>query len=101
VSTLRHRALGVAPTAVEQPEPVVAEGSLQATAGAPAEPPAPPVPVPATPFEMPPATRSSGLTLEGHDAPVHAVVFGPDGTLATAGEGGQVQVWAVPEAVPS
>ncbi len=53
VSTLLHRAFGVAPIAIEQPELVVAEGSLHAPPQAPilqAPPPAGPArPVPAAP----------------------------------------------------
>ncbi|GIF71593.1 Hsp70 family protein [Asanoa siamensis] len=58
VGTALHRALGVAPTLVDQPELVVAEGSLRATA-APSDSPATAAPSdsPATPAAVPPPTR--------------------------------------------
>ncbi|MGI5245916.1 Hsp70 family protein [Dactylosporangium sp. CA-139066] len=46
VATLLHRALGVAPTAIEQPEIVVAQGSVQVLH--------PPAPVPVPPQPVPP-----------------------------------------------
>ncbi|MFD0575780.1 Hsp70 family protein [Dactylosporangium darangshiense] len=45
--TLLHRTLGIAPTVIDQPELVVADGSLLARpAAAPAPPPPPPAPAP-------------------------------------------------------
>jgi hypothetical protein len=60
VATLLHQRFGVAPTVTEQPELVVAQGSLLASGGAPAPVPArmpapvsaPPQPVSATPYPM-------------------------------------------------
>ncbi|WP_426513001.1 Hsp70 family protein [Dactylosporangium sp. McL0621] len=50
-ATLLHRALGIAPTALDQPELVVAEGGLHAR---PAPPPLPPPPLPPPPLPPPP-----------------------------------------------
>ncbi|OLE29924.1 MAG: hypothetical protein AUG44_02540 [Actinobacteria bacterium 13_1_20CM_3_71_11] len=61
VATLLHQRLGLAPTVTEQPELVVAQGSLLAVAGGPAAAPvsaapapvsAPPQPVSAAPYPM-------------------------------------------------
>ena len=70
---LLHRHLGVAPTVVEQPELVVAEGSLHARpvghrpAGAtpdwPGEPPAPPEPVRARSWLSPRVLAAAGLAI--------------------------------------
>jgi hypothetical protein len=60
VATLLHRALGIAPTALDHPELVVAEGSLHARPGpAPAVPAVPAAPVAAVaPAAAPPAEDS-------------------------------------------
>jgi hypothetical protein len=58
VATLLHQRFGIAPTVTEQPELVVAQGSLLAVAAGPAGAPAaaprsaPPQPVSATPYPM-------------------------------------------------
>jgi ABC-type branched-subunit amino acid transport system substrate-binding protein len=68
-ATLLHRALGIAPTAIEQPELVVAGGSLYAprTAMLAADPPtAPAIPV-ARPFTAPAAPVSPAAGLYGSD----------------------------------
>lgn len=66
VATMLHRALGTAPTVLDQPEVVVAEGSVLWTEPAGAAPPPrpapvaprrPPPPVPVPPQALPPATR--------------------------------------------
>ncbi|MEV0569627.1 Hsp70 family protein [Dactylosporangium sp. NPDC050588] len=58
VATLLHQALGTAPTAVEQPEMVVAQGSLGAPAqpGPAGQPASAPVSGPAFPTSSPPVT---------------------------------------------
>ncbi|MET7394453.1 Hsp70 family protein [Dactylosporangium sp. NPDC005572] len=53
VATLLHRALGVAPVVLEQPELVVAQGSLLAS-GAPISAPVPPLPAPIAPIPTSP-----------------------------------------------
>ncbi|WP_330186125.1 Hsp70 family protein [Dactylosporangium sp. AC04546] len=64
VATLLHQALGIAPTVVEQPELVVAQGAVGAAnlsgPTPPAAPPfsAPPAPASAPPFSAPPAPAS-------------------------------------------
>jgi ABC-type xylose transport system substrate-binding protein len=84
VATLLHRALGIAPTAIEQPELVVAGGSLHApqdaalaadpvlaTPVAPAPPPVPAVPPVAPPVAAPaPAPVSAGPFTPVSAAPV-------------------------------
>jgi len=58
VATMLHRALGLAPTVLDQPEVVVAEGSVLWT-GPPRPPAAPqPPPRPVTPQQRPPAPRT-------------------------------------------
>jgi Hsp70 protein len=68
---LLHRHLGVAPTVVEQPELVVAEGSLRARSGGrppegpdwPGEPPLPPEPVQPARWLSPRVLAAAGLTV--------------------------------------
>jgi actin-like ATPase involved in cell morphogenesis len=78
-ATLLHEALGVAPVITEQPELVVAEGSLHAAyPAAPPGTPAPPVPV--SPVPVPPVPVSglptSGLPTSGL-APFGPPISGP------------------------
>jgi hypothetical protein len=73
-ATLLHRALGIAPTAIEQPELVVAEGSIRgddAPARTPAIGRARPVAVdePAEPVSVPPAEPVSAPPAEPVSAP--------------------------------
>jgi molecular chaperone DnaK len=61
VSTLLHRRIGVAPTVVEQPELVVAQGSLLSV-----PPPASPAaPLPATPPAAGPPAPQAGMPVSG------------------------------------
>ncbi|MGI5239559.1 Hsp70 family protein [Dactylosporangium sp. CA-139066] len=75
-ATLLHRTLGIAPTVIDQPELVVAEGALHARpAQAPA--PAPPMPavVPVPPPALPPGPAvAAGRSGRGWWAAVAAVV---------------------------
>ncbi|MEV6521137.1 Hsp70 family protein [Longispora sp. NPDC051575] len=66
VATMLHQATGVAPTALEQPELVVAEGALHAV-GAGWQEQVAPSPV-----------RSDGAQVDGSAGPAHAVVRSPD-----------------------
>ncbi|CAM3222863.1 Hsp70 family protein [Stackebrandtia soli] len=56
VTTLAHRASGIAPIAVEQPELVVAEGGLRASVFTSAPPPAPAPPHPTRTIAVPPSS---------------------------------------------
>ncbi|WP_426503667.1 Hsp70 family protein [Dactylosporangium sp. McL0621] len=60
VATELHRATQIAPTVLDQPELVVAEGALLVDTPAPAPAPIPPAPIPPAP--MPPAPMPPALT---------------------------------------
>ncbi|GIG70445.1 Hsp70 family protein [Phytomonospora endophytica] len=86
VATLLHRRLGMAPTLLEQPETVVAEGALVATATATvtasaaveAAPRSRPAPLPLAPHYAQPIPRQAAVTEQ--DPPVEAPrVAGPEG----------------------
>ncbi|MEH1130303.1 Hsp70 family protein [Micromonospora sp. CPCC 206061] len=97
VATFLHRALGIAPTNVEQPELAVAEGSLRTVESVPEEepttsaaawPPILPVAAPARPRRRPAVILTLGAT---------AVVFAAAGVAAAAlGDDGQQKQGASP-----
>jgi Ethanolamine utilization protein EutJ (predicted chaperonin) len=89
-ATLLHRALGVAPTVLEQPELVVAQGSLT---GATPRPPAPaaalpvaPAPLPAPPAEPAPAASAPLPAPPAEPAAGASDAAAPDAAAASAGQ---------------
>lgn len=62
VAATLHRRTGIAPTVIEQPELVVAEGSLLGARTAPAAAPTSPPPAPTSPAPASPAPTSPALT---------------------------------------
>ncbi|WP_308195570.1 Hsp70 family protein [Dactylosporangium sp. AC04546] len=87
VSTLLHQRLGIAPTLIEQPELVVALGSVLA-----AMPPRPPFP-PGPPAPMPPRPPGFG-------APIVAPVSGMAPPVPVSGVGGPVSGPPAPMSAP-
>src|SRR2546423_8932063 len=87
VATLLHQRLGVAPTLIDQPELVVALGSLRAV-------PAARVPAPAGPGTAPPPRRSGRLRWALVAAAVVALLAGAGGVAAWRTTGQHQQVVA-------
>jgi actin-like ATPase involved in cell morphogenesis len=80
VATMLHESIGIAPVVAEQPELVVAEGSLHATGAPPAAaPPAPVPPVPTPQVSAPPAPghQTTGHQTTGHQTTGHQISGAP------------------------
>ncbi|GAA2345726.1 Hsp70 family protein [Dactylosporangium salmoneum] len=114
VSTLLHQRLGVAPTLIEQPELVVALGSVLAAmparpASFAATPPPPrppviapggvPIPPPNAPVSGPVGMPVSGMPASGPPAPVSSVPLVPGGPTAPMSPVG-FQSAATPQSPP-
>jgi hypothetical protein len=86
VATTLHRTTGVAPTVLEQPETVVAEGALHALAKAPQDPVPPPAPVaalaPSSPATAWPTVPAAPPATPAPAAPTPPPADSPSASLA-------------------